>query len=355
MERRGRAVHLPGIGARWLGISLRRKRTLELAHVAKLLSSRGGALLRRHGPCASAWPSVRMEALMVGTRSPADAAVLHLMDRVAARLGVRMRRWRARRLETQMGRDHGRKTPVLLPSARSGALATKVGHPRHRAQLLLLSRVEHHLLERPLRKLLLLLLVGRLRKVALLVRLLLVVGVVVLVRRIRKLGLRLVRKRLLLHHRWRRRGGLPGRLGEGRRLHRSERRGHCDSQRGTPPKHTTHCTRHWKYDKRQLNNKYGTKNCVSGRRASPGRVQRRVGCRRDICPCQTRTNTGPSLINRCNRRHPLSVLNRIILISALDSFLHLHYSIYTIVLSLLLVCPIRPSLAYEARFEFLLV
>ena len=65
-----------------------------------------------------------------------------------------------------------REGNILLARARSRALApAKVGHTGHSAKLLLLRRVEHHLLERPLGKLLLLLLIGSLGEVPLLTKL----------------------------------------------------------------------------------------------------------------------------------------------------------------------------------------
>lgn len=145
-----------------------------------------------------------METLVVGACA-SDAAILH-GESVPRRLRVRMGRRRARCGKSEG--NHGRIAAVLLACPRPRALASIV---RDWHTLL----VEHHLLKRPLGKLLLLLLVRRLGKVAL--RILLVVGIVVLVR-VRKRPLGMLRKLLQRLCRCRR---LACRLGERRRVHRA--------------------------------------------------------------------------------------------------------------------------------------
>lgn len=112
---------------------------------------------------------------MVSARAATKTTVLHRVHGVATRVRVRVGRWGARGLEAKMRGHHRarREGNILLARAGSRALATaKVGNTGHGTKLLLLGRVEHHLLERPLGKLLLLLLVsGLLGEVALLTKL----------------------------------------------------------------------------------------------------------------------------------------------------------------------------------------
>jgi hypothetical protein len=193
MQRSDRTVHVPSIGPLRLGIAGRipaRRTCVERdgSILAIELLLRSGAKLGGAGRSrplllrlllswwARARPPVRMEPLMIGARRSSDAAILHRVHCVATGVRVRVRRGCARWLETEVRGHHRawREASVLLSGAGACALATtKVGYAGHGAELLLLSRVEHHLLERPLSKLLLLLVGSLAGKVALLAKLLL--------------------------------------------------------------------------------------------------------------------------------------------------------------------------------------
>jgi len=225
-------------------ISTRTKRHRAVLAVELLLSTKLGRTTRR-GPLlrlTTPRSPIRMESLMVGTRA-SDAAVLHWVKCMTAGVRVRVRRRRARRLETKMRRHHpaGWESPVLLCGAGASALAGKVRDAGHGAELLL-GRVEHHLLERPLRQLLLLLVGGLARKEAMLAKRGLLGKVRVAVertwrragRRVRPLellGMRILRGERVLAGRSEGlagEGALASRSGHAGRVHRvlREREGH---------------------------------------------------------------------------------------------------------------------------------